>query len=84
MINSPVLRKAFGLELQELRKAKGLSQEKLGYQVGLERAYISRMERGISQPTLTVLVELGKALDVSASEIVSRVEKRFQSHSTPK
>ena len=84
MITSPVLKKTFGHELQELRKAKGLSQEKLGYQVGLERAYISRMERGISQPTLTVLVELGKALGVSASEILARVEKRFQSSPAPK
>lgn len=78
MQHLPDLARIFGHVLLEARKAvPGLSQEKLAEAAGLERAYISRLERGLALPTLTVLFLLAQKLDVSAAALISRVEQRF-------
>lgn len=64
----------FGQVLRELRTGAGLSQEDLGFESGLDRTYISMLERGLRQPTLTTLFTLAQALQMRASEIVRRVE----------
>jgi len=47
------------------RSVIGLSQEKLALDAGIDRTYISQIERGISNPSLAVLVRLANRLDVS-------------------
>lgn len=80
MQHLPDLARIFGHVLLEARKAvPGLSQEKLAEAVGLERAYISRLERGLALPTLTVLFLLANKLNLSVTALVSRVEQRFVS-----
>lgn len=68
---------AFGVILRELRTDKGLSQERLALDSGLDRTFISLLERGLRQPSLTTLLQLAKILGVTASEIISKVEKRL-------
>jgi transcriptional regulator with XRE-family HTH domain len=68
------LQVAFGQVLRELRQRKGLSQEKLALECGLDRTFVSLLERGQRQPTLSSLFALAEALDVSASELVRKVE----------
>ncbi len=65
---------AFGSVLRALRKKAGLTQEQLGFEAELERNFISMLERGERQPTLTTLVKLAKPLGTKASRIVSLVE----------
>lgn len=65
---------AFGAVLRAKRKEVGLSQEKLALDAGLERTFISMMERGQRQPTLTTLLKLAPALGCSAAALVSEVE----------
>lgn len=66
---------AFGSVLRQLRKEAGLTQEQLGFEAELERNYISMLELGQRQPTLTTLFKLAAALKTPPSEIVSLLEK---------
>jgi transcriptional regulator with XRE-family HTH domain len=66
--------KAFGKVLQRLRKAKRLSQEELSFRSQLDRTFISRLEGGLRQPTLSTIIKLAEALGVSAASIVAEVE----------
>jgi transcriptional regulator with XRE-family HTH domain len=66
--------KAFGQTLRKLRKNNKFSQEKLSQESGLDRTYISLLERGLRQPSLSSILQLSKALNVSSVEIVSAVE----------
>ncbi len=63
---------AFGRVLREARKAKGLSQEELAGDAEFDRTYPSLLERGLRTPTLTVLFQLARVLDVSAATLVNR------------
>lgn len=64
----------FGRVLRDLRKQAGLTQEQLGFEAELERNYISMLERGERQPTLTTLLKLAKPLQRKASYMVALVE----------
>jgi transcriptional regulator with XRE-family HTH domain len=68
-------RKAFGIALREVRKEKEISQEQLGLQSGLDRTFISLLERGVRSPTLVTLVKLAEVLEVPPSELVRRMER---------
>jgi transcriptional regulator with XRE-family HTH domain len=50
--------------MQRLRAEKGWSQEELADRSGLHRTYISGVERGVRNPTVTVVEKIAKALDV--------------------
>jgi transcriptional regulator with XRE-family HTH domain len=64
----------FGKVLRQLRKDAGLSQEKLALEAGLQRNYISMMELGSYQPTLTTIIKLSNALNIKASKLVELLE----------
>lgn len=59
------VRKKFGKQLRALREARGWSQEEFADRAGLHRTYVSAVERGVRNPTLSVLERLAKALGVS-------------------
>ena len=59
------VRRRLGLKLQELRKAKGWSQEEFADRANLHRTYISAVERGVRNPTITVVEKLATALGVT-------------------
>lgn len=67
---------AFGQVLRELRKKAGLSQERLGFDSGMDRVYISLLERGERSPSLLLVYDLAAALDISASELVALAEQK--------
>jgi transcriptional regulator with XRE-family HTH domain len=69
------LPKAFGKVLRELRTAIGISQEQLGLECGLDRTFISLLERGLRQPTLSTLFLLADQLQVNPSTMIQRVEE---------
>ncbi|WP_457326274.1 helix-turn-helix domain-containing protein [Roseateles sp. P5_E11] len=64
----------FGQVLRRLRKQAGLTQEQLGFEAGVERNFISMLERGERQPSLTTLMKLARPLHSSASHLVALVE----------
>lgn len=62
-------KKLVGVRLKELRRSKGLSQEKLAEKANVNSKYLSRMERGTENPTLDMLIKLSHALDVEMWEM---------------
>ena len=78
------LNKIFGAVLREYRDERGLSQEKLAELSELERTFISFLERGERQPSLTTIFKIAKALDISATQLVSSVEARIQAEQKAK
>ncbi len=60
----------FGVVLRRLRLERGISQGALALECDLDRTYISLLERGLRQPTLTTLVVLGAALNLDPAELV--------------
>ena len=66
---------AFGKVLRALRVERGLSQEALALEAGVQRNYVSLIERGVNQPTITIIFKLANALEIKPSQIVELVEK---------
>lgn len=64
---------AFGKVLRQLRQKAGLTQEELGFEAELRRTYVSILELGHQQPSLTTILKLAKALDRSGGDLVSLV-----------
>lgn len=61
----------FGNFIKELRKEKNMTQKDLAKKIGLTDKAISKWERGLSFPDITMLGSLAEALDVDVSEILS-------------
>lgn len=64
----------FGERVRQLRKAKGLSQEKLAELADLHRNYIGGIERGERNLALLNIVRLARALGVSPSQLLEDIE----------
>jgi transcriptional regulator with XRE-family HTH domain len=60
-----------GANVKRLREAKGLSQEELAFDAEMHRTYVSGIERGKRNPTVTVVERLADALGAKASELLS-------------
>ena len=69
--------KAFGLVIKQMRKARGLSQEALADEAHLDRTFISQLETGTKQASLTTIFRLATALGSKASEILRQVEEQL-------
>lgn len=65
------VRKRLGLNVKRLREERGLSQEALAFEAGLHRTYVSGVERGVRNPTVTVLEKLGKALGAAMGDLLT-------------
>ena len=64
----------FGAALRRLRLAAGLSQEQLGLEAGVQRNFISLIELGQNQPTISTISKLARALGMKASQLVAEAE----------
>ncbi|MBD0416825.1 helix-turn-helix domain-containing protein [Oryzicola mucosus] len=64
------LRTAFGINLQRIRRQRGLSQEQLAARAGLARAYLSGAEAGRRNPTLDTIEAFAQVLEVDAAELL--------------
>jgi transcriptional regulator with XRE-family HTH domain len=53
-----------GTNIRQLRKARGLTQEKLAAECGLDMGYLGGIERGEKNPTIGVIGKIAKALGV--------------------
>jgi len=64
------IRQQVGINLRRLREERGLSQEQLAFDSGLHRTYISGVERGLRNPTILVIEQLSKTLNVTPGMLV--------------
>ncbi|ODU41868.1 MAG: hypothetical protein ABS92_11000 [Thiobacillus sp. SCN 63-374] len=74
----------FGEVLRRYRSEKNISQEELAFQAGVDRTFVSRLERGIRQPTITTLIGLGQALGVPAADLMRDTEDEYLRQQTEK
>ncbi|OUB84500.1 transcriptional regulator [Bacillus thuringiensis serovar medellin] len=65
---------AFGITLQKYRAISKLSQEQLALNSGLDRTYISLLERGLRNPTINTIFALAETLDIQPSILIKEVE----------
>jgi transcriptional regulator with XRE-family HTH domain len=66
---------AFGAAVRDLRERRELSQENLGFEAELDRTYVSGIERGVRNPTLTTIWKLAEALGVTPSRLLKAAEE---------
>jgi transcriptional regulator with XRE-family HTH domain len=59
----------FGARIKELRAEREITQEELAERVGIFRTYMSRIETGLGNPTLTTIHALADSLGVSVAEL---------------
>jgi transcriptional regulator with XRE-family HTH domain len=69
---------AFGSVLRAARQCAGLSQERLAEMSDLDRTYPSLMERGLRQPTLSVLFLVAGAVGVDPGRLVTMTANRLR------
>lgn len=63
------IRERLAFNMKRLRKEKELSQEQFAFEAGIHRTYISDLERGSRNPTITVIQKIAKSLDVIEGEL---------------
>jgi len=74
----PSVDEVFGDVLVQLRKATGLSQQQLAAAAGIDRSFISRLERGLVSFSVTTIFKLAKPLNVNPSDIIKAFEKSMR------
>lgn len=75
---NPELIHSLGLEIAAQRKLLGISQEELAGRCQVDRPFISLIEVGQKQPTLSVLYKLAAGLGLTFAEFADAVDKRYK------
>ncbi|HEY5237401.1 MAG TPA: helix-turn-helix transcriptional regulator [Rhizomicrobium sp.] len=65
-----------GVNIRKLRKAKGLSQEALAAESGIDMRYLGGIERGQENPTVAVVGDIAKALGVHPSVLLMETRSK--------
>jgi transcriptional regulator with XRE-family HTH domain len=64
------IRARLGVNVRRLREAQGWSQEEYADRAGIHRTYVSDIERGRRNPTVTVVEKLAGPLPVTPGELL--------------
>ncbi len=64
------IRKVFGANVRVYRLTAGLSQEAVAVRMGVDRAYVSAIERGRQNATLLTIWEVAQALGVRPADLI--------------
>lgn len=67
------VQRSLGERVRALRKSQGLTQEVLAERAELHVTYISGVENGSRNPSLTALASLAKGFDISLAELMDGV-----------
>ena len=62
--------------IRRRREAAGYSQEAMAFRAGVHRTYVSLLERGKGNPSLTVVVRLATVLESTLTSLMREVERR--------
>ena len=66
------IREVFARNLRKYRQAQGLSQESLAHEAGVDRTYISALERSQYSASITMVDKLARILGVEAVDLLQR------------
>jgi transcriptional regulator with XRE-family HTH domain len=75
------IRAVLATNLKRYRKAADLSQEELAHRVGIDRTYVSSLERCVYAASIDLLDRVAKALDVEAADLLKRPETSAKTRS---
>jgi len=64
------LRSDLAANLKALRKSAGIAQERLALDAGVDRTVVSKIERGVTNPSLEILLRLANQLNVSVGQLL--------------
>ena len=70
---------AFGAAVRALRMERGIAQESLAHQAGIERSHMGKIERGEHMPTLALILRIAAALNKSAADLIAVTEENLRS-----
>lgn len=59
-----------GLNLKRIRTRKAISQGDIARELGVSRGFVSTIENGKTNPTLSTIAKLAKALNISTNELL--------------
>lgn len=63
---------ALATNVKKYRKLAELSQEELAFQCEIDRTYISKVERGVANPSLLILAGIAETLNVRIEDLVKK------------
>ena len=66
--------KQLGMRIRYLRMQKHWSQEDLALEAGVNKNYLSDLERGMRNPTLKIMDKLANALEITLEELVKGIK----------
>ena len=64
------LKKRLSANIKAIRKTKGIAQERLGLEAGVDRTLISKIEREIANPSLEILTKIACYLEVGVADLL--------------
>jgi transcriptional regulator with XRE-family HTH domain len=70
------MRKVVAQNLRRLRLERGLSQEELALRAGIDRTYISALERGVYSATVTMIGKIADVFGVEPAALLERSKPR--------
>lgn len=73
-----LLIRAFSATVKSRRLSLSLTQEDLAGRIEIDRPYITLIEAGAKQPTISVLWRLARGLEMTVSELAAIVDERFE------
>jgi transcriptional regulator with XRE-family HTH domain len=65
------IQKRLGLNIRRRREAEGWSQEDYAERAGIHRTYVSDIERGRRNPTVTVVEKLAQPFGIPAGDLLN-------------
>jgi transcriptional regulator with XRE-family HTH domain len=74
---------AFGVILKKIRHKENISQSQLALDSELDRTFISLLERGKRQPSLSSVFKISKALNVEPDEMIRSVKDLINENNKP-
>lgn len=69
MVDPKAVSKKLGKRIQEVRSSRGLSQEQVALEAGLNRAYVGYIERGERNPSIQTVAKIANTLQVPIDEL---------------
>ena len=67
------IKKAFGVRIQQLRKAHGMSQEKFALQINMDRTYYASVEAGRRNISIVNIQKIANGLNVSLADLFNGI-----------
>jgi transcriptional regulator with XRE-family HTH domain len=68
------IQQSFGLKVQQLRKATGMSQEKFALSIDMDRTYLASVEAGKRNISINNIKKIADGLSITISELFVGVE----------